>query len=956
MLRLASEEVEAIGDRQERVAVDAVILRVRAPHGVDHAREVALLVEDIVELERDRERLATQEALRHLGVPKQFVAVERGVVVASAAVHVEVRGEARAPGRREVDGSAIGEAPGVEVLRRLQLVLRVVVLHRPIEGHLQPTVAIAEGQSLAEVGLIGDVALHEALPRLLQERGVAVEIDGREGVDIPYAQGVDARVEHHARVQVPVAIDVDGPHHAGSRTGVVGHAIADGVVDGGEVEESHPRLRISLPVAIVERVDAMGEGGSQTRVADADVLRVGIVRDVEQLAHRGLRGRSAVEEAEVALWRELIAEVDRRTPVEGVAHGIDVDAEVVLLVDAVLRLELHAGVESPLLLVHADHELDVLRMGLVLRVAAQRLVEVVAEGLLQQGEVAAPGAVGGLDAIEVAAAKRGEVVGGSVALAQGIVVLVGQLQVGAAGDGLAIGGLHADAVALGRHEVVAVGAIDGVLAHGVEQLVVLQVLGGEGLGVGVVVVALQPERDVAPVGRELAVDLQRGLCRGVVSIGHGRVALAVDQGALGLHGREQVVGERVVALGIGIFGEGGRGAHVEAVALAELQAWPEHHVPHRVGGPLQAEAPVPAVGPRVLLADAARVGMLRGQEVVGEDLGLQVAVVVVPAQGSVPLPGLAVVVVHVDARHLGVVESLAGLSESAPSAAAKHHVADVVGREETHHAEVVLEVGRHATLAIAPVVAHGEVDVGEESFVHAFLHAEVEHGLLFAVVDARDTGQVALLVVGLHLVDDGGGEVLQRRLGIAGHKLLAIHEDLLHLLAVDLDRPVVADLCAGQHLDQGLDGRSLCHAVGGGVILEGVILEHDLRGLGGDRHLAQHMLVGLEREGADLLVLAASDHDVVADRAHTDERDLEDVAAVARGGKRKAACVVARRARDVGAVRSQQLDDGVAEGLLVLAVDERARDGLCLGRDAHQGQERHQDYTDSLSYIHLVLV
>lgn len=97
-------------------------------------------------------------------------------------------------------------------------------------------------------------------------------------------------------------------------------------------------------------------------------------------------------------------------------------------------------------------------------------------------------------------------------------------------------------------------------------------------------------------------------------------------------------------------------------------------------------------------------------------------------------------------------------------------------------------------------------------------------------------------------------------------------------------------------------------------------------------------------------------HDVVAERAHTDEGDLEDVAAVARGGKGKAACVVARRARDVGAVRSQQLDDGVVEGLLVLAVDERARDGLCLGRDAHQGQECHQDYTDSLSYIHLVLV
>ncbi len=51
-----------------------------------------------------------------------------------------------------------------------------------------------------------------------------------------------------------------------------------------------------------------------------------------------------------------------------------------------------------------------------------------------------------------------------------------------------------------------------------------------------------------------------------------------------------------------------------------------------------------------------------------------------------------------------------------------------------------------------------------------------------------------------------GGEVLHGRLGVAGHKLLAVHEDLLHLLAVDGYLAVVAHLRAGQTLHQFLDG------------------------------------------------------------------------------------------------------------------------------------------------------
>ena len=119
---LATEEIQTVDDMEHTVARDGVVLRIRAAHRADRADERGLLLEDIIELQRDSERLALEETLRDLCIPDEFVGIHRRVVVASPALHVDVRGEGRAPWRRDTQHRTISELPRVEVVLRLQVV------------------------------------------------------------------------------------------------------------------------------------------------------------------------------------------------------------------------------------------------------------------------------------------------------------------------------------------------------------------------------------------------------------------------------------------------------------------------------------------------------------------------------------------------------------------------------------------------------------------------------------------------------------------------------------------------------------------------------------------------------------------------------------------------------------------------------------------------------------------
>lgn len=81
---LASEDIDAEVDMQHDVAVDGVVFCIRPHRGGDGSAEVALLMEQVIELKHDGERFAFEEALRELHVPYKLVGVERVVGVAAA--------------------------------------------------------------------------------------------------------------------------------------------------------------------------------------------------------------------------------------------------------------------------------------------------------------------------------------------------------------------------------------------------------------------------------------------------------------------------------------------------------------------------------------------------------------------------------------------------------------------------------------------------------------------------------------------------------------------------------------------------------------------------------------------------------------------------------------------------------------------------------------------------------
>ena len=86
---LASEEIQAVNHVQHRIAVDGIILRIRAGCSRNGTRESALLAENIVELQHDGKRLALQETLRELRIPYKLIRIHAAVAITAAAADRE---------------------------------------------------------------------------------------------------------------------------------------------------------------------------------------------------------------------------------------------------------------------------------------------------------------------------------------------------------------------------------------------------------------------------------------------------------------------------------------------------------------------------------------------------------------------------------------------------------------------------------------------------------------------------------------------------------------------------------------------------------------------------------------------------------------------------------------------------------------------------------------------------
>ena len=81
---LASEIPQLVNHVKHSIRVDGIVPRVTAGVFVYLTREVALLMQDVVELERDNEFSLWQQFLRNLSVPYKLIRVKRCIGIASA--------------------------------------------------------------------------------------------------------------------------------------------------------------------------------------------------------------------------------------------------------------------------------------------------------------------------------------------------------------------------------------------------------------------------------------------------------------------------------------------------------------------------------------------------------------------------------------------------------------------------------------------------------------------------------------------------------------------------------------------------------------------------------------------------------------------------------------------------------------------------------------------------------
>ena len=140
----APEGIDAVTDMEHGIGCDSIHLAVGPSVGTHRAREVRLLVEDVIPLQHDGEFLSLEETLRKLCVPDELIGIERLVAISPLAEHVEVGGEVGAPREGNPCISAIREVPCREVARCLQFVLSMGIGGIAVEGEVEPTVAKTE--------------------------------------------------------------------------------------------------------------------------------------------------------------------------------------------------------------------------------------------------------------------------------------------------------------------------------------------------------------------------------------------------------------------------------------------------------------------------------------------------------------------------------------------------------------------------------------------------------------------------------------------------------------------------------------------------------------------------------------------------------------------------------------------------------------------------------------------
>ena len=269
---------------------------------------------------------------------------------------------------------------------------------------------------------------------------------------------------------------------------------------------------------------------------------------------------------------------------------------------------------------------------------------------------------------------------------------------------------------------------------------------------------------------------------------------------------------------------------------------------------MQVHIARPTVVARITLADAVREGTATGlDEVLRSRTVPVVGIVAVPGHTSAPshlitIPFALTLIAGVEGSRLGLALTLV-ITSSSSTTSREVSVIHVVGigHESIAHRTEGFHCCQTQTIAIVGTIA--QIWISLYTVAGTALGDKLECEIIITIVDTRHARQVALIVVGLYLIDYIRGQVLHHGIIVARHKVTTVEFELTHFLTIDTDLAIVVDLCTWEGLHQCFDDRAFWHTEGIRIIHHRIITNHHLGEIGSNHGLVELHRAGFHRNG-----------------------------------------------------------------------------------------------------------
>ena len=99
----ASKIAQLIDHMEHGITVHGIVFRIATPVGCQITGEIALLTEDVIELESHYQTTMREQLLRDLRIPYHLCGVESGVAVASSHTLIDIGVESHVPRQPDIE-------------------------------------------------------------------------------------------------------------------------------------------------------------------------------------------------------------------------------------------------------------------------------------------------------------------------------------------------------------------------------------------------------------------------------------------------------------------------------------------------------------------------------------------------------------------------------------------------------------------------------------------------------------------------------------------------------------------------------------------------------------------------------------------------------------------------------------------------------------------------------------